>query len=217
MKQIMKMAVLGLAVLLSMPVSAQNRLHPYGYDYMRNFSRLNYICWGYRVEPSFDANYEIKCIRNSEDRKFYVTMFNDMQKKQEIDEEQAYQIRTLFDVAVFSSTYLPESVEYALWSLKTGDARIVEDGLDGENYYFYNNRYGAYCWSPYNGNNAELVKIGEALVNAFKDGDFSDVKFLSEDIVSLTKAYIEQLQEQYREYFTLRMEKKPQGWWSEEY
>lgn len=205
----LKLAVCGFLLVFALPACAQNRLTPYSYDWMRNFSRQNYVCWGYRVETSFDGNYEIRCIRNAEEQKYYLVM-DDMQKKYEIDEELAYQLRTLFDVAVYSSGFLPESIGSALEELKTGNAQIEESGMDGEMYYFYNNRYGACCWSPSGGNNLVLEKIGEALVYAFNGGG---ITFQLSDIRKLTEAYIEQLQEQYREYFTLRMDKMPSRWW----
>ena len=64
MKKLIKMAVLSLVMLVAMPVCAQDHLTPYGYDLKKNYSRENYVCWGYRVEPSFEDSYEIKCIRN---------------------------------------------------------------------------------------------------------------------------------------------------------
>lgn len=216
MKKLIKMAVLSLVMLVAMPVCAQDHLTPYGYDLKKNYSRENYVCWGYRVEPSFEDSYEIKCIRNASDQKYYLVM---NEKKLEIDEELAYNIRTLFDVAVFSSTFLPEKSEIisAIETLKKGDARVGLIGMDGEIYYFYNNRHGASCWSPRSGNDAGLVAVGEALIISFKGNDVNVIKAKLTDIKNLTKAYIELLQEPYREYFTLRMDKKPERWWFDEY
>ena len=74
MKKLIKMAILSLVMLVAMPVCAQDHLTPYGYDWKKNYSRENYVCWGYRVEPSFEDSYEIKCIRNASEQKYYLVM-----------------------------------------------------------------------------------------------------------------------------------------------
>lgn len=215
MKKLIKMAVLSLVMLVAMPVCAQDHLTPYGYDLKKNYSRENYVCWGYRVEPSFEDSYEIKCIRNASEQKYYLVM---NEKKLEMDEELAYNIRTLFDVAVFSSTFLPEKDEMSstLEAFKTGGVREIISVVDGKIYYFYNNHYGASCGLR-SGNYAGLVAVGEALIKSFKENDGNGIKAKLTDIKNLTKAYIELLQEPYREYFTLRMDKKPEMWWFYEY
>lgn len=214
MKKLIKMAVFSLVMLVAMHVCAQDHLTPYGYDGVKNYSRENYVCWGFRVEFSLEDIYEIKCIRNDSEQKYYLVM---NEKKLEMDEELAYNIRTLFDVAVLSSTFLPEKSEMSstLEVFKTGGFRVHEIGLDGQTFYFYNNLHGASCWSPGSGNNVGMVAVGMALINA--SNDVNGIKAKLTDIKNLTKAYIELLQEPYREYFTLRMDKKPEGWWYCEY
>ena len=85
-------------------------------------------------------------------------------------------------------------------------------GLDGTIYRFFNREHGAKCWSPGGGNNAALVAINQALYNAIGKKDVEIINSKLPEIKSLAKKYASLLQEPYREYYLLRIEKKPSEW-----
>ena len=124
-------------------------------------------------------------------------------------------MQTLIDAAVYSASNLPDKewMQQKLDNLKSGDgvmASVV--GLDGTTYKFFNRRYGAKCWSPGGGNNAALVAIVKALYNAIGYKDTERISSKLEDIKNLTVKYASQLQDTYREYYLLRIDKKPANW-----
>lgn len=224
MNKILKPAVLGAILILSLPMIAQGTneyLKPC--DYKGQFSRDNFVCWGTKMVPSFSESYEILCKRNSQTETYRLELMIQNQKEPhilDIDENLAYQIRTLIDAAVYSASNLPDKewMQQNLDILKSGNgSSIIGIGLDGENHYFCNRSYGAYCWSPSGGNNAALVSIGQAIYNAIAYKDPDRIKSRLNDIKSLTKNYASLLQEPYREYFLLRIDKKPERWWWSEY
>lgn len=224
MNKIFKPAVLGAILILSLPIVAQGTteyLKPC--DYKGQFSRDNLVCWGTKTVPSFSESYEILCKRNSQTETYRLELMIQNQKEQhvlDIDEDLAYQIRTLIDVAVYSASNLPDKnwMQQSLDILKSGNgSNIISMGLDGENHYFCNRSYGAYCWSPRSGNNATLVSIEQAIYNAIAYKDPDRIKSRLNDIKSLTRNYALLLQEPYQEYFLLRIDKKPENWWWSEY
>ena len=85
-------------------------------------------------------------------------------------------------------------------------------GLDGTTYRFFNRQYGAKCWSPRNGNNAVLVAINQAMYDAIGKKDVEIINSKLSDIKSLAKKYASLLQDPYREYYLLRIDKKPANW-----
>lgn len=175
-------------------------------------------CWSIREEPSFEESYEIKCYFNRQSENFRLEMMVQNQQNPhvlEIDEESAYRIQTLIDAAVYSASNLPDRkwMQQKLDILKSGDgvmALLV--GLDGTFYKFFNRQYGAKCWSPKGGNNAALVSVVKAIYNAIGYKDTERIKTKLDDIKSLTRKYASLLQEPYREYYLLRIDKKPANW-----
>ena len=127
----------------------------------------------------------------------------------------AYQIRTLIDAAVFSATNLPDKewMKMELEALKNGTGNISSVGLDGTTFRFYSRNYGAYCWSPHDGNNAALVNLFDVIYNAIGYKDIERIKSKLDDIKSFTRKYASLLQDPYREYYLLRIDKKPNNWW----
>ena len=185
---------------------------------MNNPRTYDTECWSIKEEPSFEESYEIKCYFNRQSEKFRVEMMVQNQQKPhvlEIDEEVAYRLQTLIDAAVYSASNLPDKkwMQQKLDNLKSGDgvmASVV--GLDGTFYKFFNRQYGAECWSPRDGNNAALVAIVKALYNAIGYKDVARINSKLEDIKTLTRNYASQLQDPYREYYLLRIDKKPVNW-----
>lgn len=223
MKQYFKLALAGLILALALPVMSQDTneyLKPN--DYKGRNSYENVLCWGEKVMPSFSESYEIQCLYNRQSQKFRLELMVENQDKPhvfEIDEELAYQLKTLFDVAVYSATNLPtkESIQLKLDMLKADEDRLMmrSAGFDGETYYFYNASYGAYCWSPRNGKNASLVAIGGVIYNAIGYKDIEKIRAKLPQIKSLAKSYASLLQEPYREYYLLRIDKMPRNWWDD--
>jgi len=72
--------------------------------------------------------------------------------------------------------------------------------------------YDTKCWSPGGGNNAALVAIVKAFYNAIGYKDTERISSKLEDIKNLTGKYASQLQDPYREYYLLRIDKKPANW-----
>ena len=62
-------------------------------------------------------------------------------------------------------------------------------GEDGTTYQFFAGFYTAECWSPESGNNAELVRIMDAVCQAVKNQDSALLQPLLPDISRLTKEY----------------------------
>ena len=215
-----KFAIFSLMLMMVSPVMSQatsDYLKPY--DYRRSGSFDNIVCWGEKVEPSFAESYEIKCIYDRPSGKFRVELMVENQQKPHVvdmDEDMAYMIKTLVDVAVYSASNLPhkEWMQSKLDNLKSGGGAMVSSvGLDGETYRFYNRSYGAYCWSPRDGNNRALVSIGQAIYDAVGHKDMGIIRSRLDDIKGLTAKYASLLQEPYREYYLLRIDKKPENWW----
>ena len=175
-------------------------------------------CWSIREEPSFEESYEIQCIYNRQSEKFRVEMMVQNQQNPhvlEIDEETAYRMQTLIDAAVYSASNLPDKkwMQQKLDSFKSGNgAMAMAVGLDGTFYKFFNRQYGAKCWSPRDGNNAALVAIVKALYDAIGYNDIERINSKLEDIKNLTRNYASQLRDPYREYYLLRIDKKPANW-----
>ena len=97
--------------------------------------------------------------------------------------------------------------------LKSGEGVMaMVAGLDGTTYRFFNRQYGAKCWSPRNGNNAALVAINQAMYDAIGKKDVEIINSKLSDIKSLAKKYASLLQDPYREYYLLRIDKKPANW-----
>lgn len=178
-------------------------------------------CWSVREEPSFEESYEIQCIYNRQSEKCRLELKiqnQDEPRVLEIDEDLAYQIKTLIDAAVYSASNLPDKrwMQEKLESFKSGNGGIaMVAGLDGTIYKFFNRQHGAKCWSPRGGNNAELVLVTKALYDAVGYKDIGKISSKLDDIKSLSKKYASLLQEPYREYYLLRIDKKPDNWWSE--
>ena len=185
---------------------------------MNNPRTYDTECWSIREEPSFEESYEIKCYFNRQSEKFRVEMMVQNQQKPhvlEIDEEVAYRMQTMIDAAVYSASNLPDKkwMQQKLDNYKSGN--VVEFsviGEDGTFYKFFNRQYGAQCWSPSDGNNAALVAIVEALYNAIGYKDMERINSKLDDIKSLTKKYASLMQDPYREYYLLRIDKKPANW-----
>lgn len=176
------------------------------------------VCWSTKVEPSFEESFEIQCVCNRESKECRLELKVQNQTEPhvlEIDEDLAYQIRNLIDAAVFSASNLPDKqwMQQKLDNLKTGNGgMIMVAGLDGTTYRFFNRQYGAKCWSPRNGNNAALVAINQAMYDAIGKKDVEIINSKLPEIKSLAKKYASLLQEPYREYYLLRIEKKPSEW-----
>lgn len=178
------------------------------------------VCWGQKVSSSFEESYEIQCRYNPESKTFRLELTVQNQDKPltlEIDSELAYQIGTLFDAAVLSASNLPDRE----WMRQLTDALegnpgslLMAAGLDGTTYNFFNFKYGAQCWSPYGGNNKELVSIGTALHDAVAQQNIEPVRAMLPRIKSLAESYASQLQDPFRKYFMLRLEKAPNDGWS---
>lgn len=179
------------------------------------------VCWGEKVSPSFEESYEIQCKYNPESKLFRLELMVENQDKPhtlEIDSDLAYHIGTLIDAAVFSASNLPAKgwMQQRIDALKdpNGGSMLMGIGLDGTTFHFFNFNYGAQCWSPGSGNNKELVSIGEALYDAIAHQDLEPVRALLPKIKSLAGSYASLLQDPYREYFMLRLDRKPDGKWS---
>lgn len=179
------------------------------------------VCWGEKVSPSFEESYEIQCKYNPESKLFRLELMVENQDKPhtlEIDGDLAYQIGTLIDAAVLSANNLParEWMQQRVDALKNPDGGVmaIVSGLDGTTFHFFNFNCGAQCWSPGSGNNKELVSIGEALYDAIAHQDLEPVRALLPKIKSLAGSYASLLQDPYREYFMLRLDRKPDGKWS---
>lgn len=185
---------------------------------MNNPRTYDIKCWSVKEEPSFEESYEIQCIYNRQSEKCRLELKiqnQDEPRVLEIDEELAYQIKNLIDAAVYSASILPnkEWMQQKLDNLKSGEGVMaMVAGLDGTIYRFFNKSHGAKCWSPRGGNNAALVSVTKALYDAVGHNDIEKVSSKLEDIKSLTKKYASLLQEPYREYYLLRIDKKPANW-----
>ena len=224
MNRFIKLAILGLTMTLALPVLAQRTsdyLKPS--DYKGRIQRDGdfLLCWGEKVDPSFAESYEIQCWCNNKTNEFRIQLKVQNQEDLhvlDIDEELAYQIRTLIDAAVYSATNLPDKewMQMRLEALKSDKATATVVGLDGTTFRFYNRSCGASCWSPGAGNNAALVKIYDAIYDAIGHKDIERIKAKLPDIKSLTTKYASLLQDPYKEYFILRIDKRSEGWvWAE--
>jgi len=216
-----KLAVLSLMLMSAWPVTAQmtnEYLKPCDYKGKISRSGDNMLCWGQKVEPSFAESYEIQCWCNTKTNEFSLKLMVQNQEDPhilDIDEDLAYQIRTLVDAAVFSATNLPDKewMRMTLEALKNGTGTVVSVGMDGTTFRFYSRNFGAQCWSPNNGNNAALVNLFDVIYNAIGNKDVEKIKSKLDDIKSLTRKYASLLQDPYREYLLLRIDKKPNNWW----
>ena len=103
MNKSFKLAVIGLMLTLALPVMSQRTneyLKPCDYKGKISRSGDNVLCWGEKVEPSFAESYEIQCWCNTKTNEFSLKLT--VQNQQDphvliIDEDMAYQIRTLID------------------------------------------------------------------------------------------------------------------------
>lgn len=179
------------------------------------------VCWGEKVSPSFEESYEIQCKYNPESKLFRLELMVENQDKPhtlEIDSDLAYHIGTLIDAAVFSASNLPAKgwMQQRVDALKdpNGGSMLMGIDLDGTVFNFFNCNYGAWCWSPGGGNNRELVSIGVALYDAIAHQDLEPVRALLPKIKSLTGSYASLLQDPWREYFILRLDRNPDEKWS---
>lgn len=179
------------------------------------------VCWGEKVSPSFEESYEIQCKYNPESNLFRLELMVENQDKPhtlEIDGDLAYQIGTLIDAAVFSASILPAKgwMQQRVDALKdpNGGSMLMGIDLDGTVFNFFNCNYGAWCWSPGGGNNRELVSIGVALYDAIAHQDLEPVRALLPKIKSLAGSYASLLQDPWREYFMLRLDRNPDEKWS---
>lgn len=179
------------------------------------------VCWGEKVSPSFEESYEIQCKYNPESNLFRLELMVENQDKPhtlEIDSDLAYHIGTLIDAAVFSASNLPAKgwMQQRVDALKdpNGGSMLMGIDLDGTVFNFFNCNYGAWCWSPGGGNNRELVSIGVALYDAIAHQDLEPVRALLPKIKSLTGSYASLLQDPWREYFMLRLDRNPDEKWS---
>jgi len=178
-------------------------------------------CWSVKEEPSFEESYEIQCIYNRQSQKCRLELKIQNQNEPhvlEIDEDLAYQIKNLIDAAVYSASNLPDKnwMQQKLDILKSGEGVMaVVAGLDGTTFRFFNNSHGAKCWSPRGGNNAALVSVTKALYDAVGHKDIEKISSKLEDIKSLTRKYAALLQDPYREYYLLRIDRKPENWISD--
>lgn len=179
------------------------------------------VCWGEKVSPSFEESYEIQCKYNPESNLFRLELMVENQDKPhtlEIDSDLAYHIGTLIDAAVFSASILPAKgwMQQRVDALKdpNGGSMLMGIDLDGTVFNFFNCNYGAWCWSPGGGNNRELVSIGVALYDAIAHQDLEPVRALLPKIKSLTGSYASLLQDPWREYFMLRLDRNPDEKWS---
>ena len=185
---------------------------------MNNPRTYDTECWSIREEPSFEESYGIKCFYNRQSEKYRVELMVQNQQNPhvlEIGEELAYRMQTLIDAAVYSASNLPDRkwMQQKLDVLKTGEGGVVSVvGLDGTFYKFFNRKYGAKCWSPDGGNNAALVAIVKALYNAIGYKDIERIDSKLEAIKDLTRKYASLMQDPYREYYLLRIDKKPANW-----
>ena len=221
MNRSFKLALFSLMLILALPVMSQSTneyLKPG--DYKGKIARNgdNILCWGEKVEPSFAESYEIQCWCNNKTTEFRLQLTVQNQQEPhvlEIEEDLAYQIRTLIDAAVHSATNLPDKewMQMELDALKNGTASFVSMGLDGTTFRFYSRNYGAQCWSPNKGNNAALVNLFNDIYNAIGYKDVERIKSKLDDIRSLTSKYASLMQDPYREYYLLRIDKKPINWW----
>lgn len=214
--------IISLCLFVYMPMMAQetsdDRLLPS--EHADKYEKGRVTCWGHSVDPSFAEGYEVRCIYLQNSKNFQLELKIENQDKFHIlpiDEELAFEVYKLIDAAVRSSNYLPDkewTVE-AIESLKNGKSSFASSiGEDGTFYYFFNHENGAYCWSPEKGNNRALVKIGQVLYDAVANKDLGMIREQLKLINSLTKAYIEEMPEPYREFFILRNQtKNPTGWW----
>ena len=179
------------------------------------------VCWGEKVSPSFEESYEIQCKYNPESNLFRLELMVENQDKPhtlEIDSDLAYHIGTLIDAAVFSASNLPAKgwMQQRVDALKdpNGGSILMGIDLDGTVFNFFNCNYGAWCWSPGGGNNRELVSIGVALYDAIAHQDLEPVRALLPKIKSLAGSYASLLQDPWREYFMLRLDRNPDEKWS---
>ena len=179
------------------------------------------VCWGEKVSPSFEESYEIQCKYNPESNLFRLELMVENQDKPhtlEIDSDLAYHIGTLIDAAVFSASNLPAKgwMQQRVDALKdpNGGSMLMGIDLDGTVFNFFNCNYGAWCWSPGGGNNRELVSIGVALYDAIAHQDLEPVRALLPKIKSLAGSYASLLQDPWREYFMLRLDRNPDEKWS---
>lgn len=69
------------------------------------------------------------------------------------------------------------------------DSILPMIGEDGTTYQFIANNYTAECWSPNNGNNAELVRIMDAVCQAIKNKNPALLQTLRPDINRLASLY----------------------------
>lgn len=221
MNRSFKLALFSLMLILALPVMSQRTneyLKPCDYKGKISRSGDNVLCWGEKVEPSFAESYEIQCWCNTKTSEFTLQLMVQNQQDPhvlEIDEELAYQIRNLIDAAMYSATNLPDKewMRMKLDALKNGTVTAVVAGLDGTTFRFYNRNYGAYCWSPGDGNNAALVNLFNVIYNAIGYKEIERIKSKLDDIKSLTRKYASLMQDPYREYYLLRIDKKPNNWW----
>lgn len=223
MRKLFKLAVFCFASALALPVVSQETdefLKPSSYK--AKSTRQIVLCWGEKVTPSFSESYEIKCLRYESSMRFCLELKKSGVQNADIldiDESLAYQIGTMIDAAVYSSSNLPDKewISQKLEMLKADDQKsmVMSVGLDGTTYNFYNKNYGASCWTPHGGNNAALVALGSVIYDAIINKDVDKIKSQLPQINSLTRSYASLMPEPYREYYLLRIDKKPYNWWSE--
>ena len=95
------------------------------------------------------------------------------------------------DSTIQDSIYVLMRTAIATASIPKEDPECEIVGNDGTIYHFIANYYQAECWSPSGGNNAELVRIMDAVCQAVKSQNPVLLQPLLPVINRLTSAYDE--------------------------
>ena len=149
------------------------------------------VTFAYVVRPSFDPEYAL--VYNWYKKKFIYSEvvssatniwyslnsnknYTVNRWELKVDPKVAESIRVLLRTAIATAV-----------APKDGSGLMV--GEDGTTYQFYADFYTAECWSPDSGNNAELVRIMDAVCQAVKKQDSALLQALLPDINRLTEAY----------------------------
>jgi hypothetical protein len=149
------------------------------------------VTFAYVVRPSFDPEYAL--LYSSTKKKYIYSevassatnIWYSLSSKEnytvnrwelKVDPKVAESIRVLLRTAIATAVAPKDGLGFM-------------GGEDGTTYQFYADFYTAKCWSPDSGNNAELVRIMDAVCQAVKKQDSALLQALLPDINRLTEAY----------------------------
>lgn len=219
-----KIAFIFAALAICGSMSAQDRLSTterFGIseDYYRTVEKKLGIDgeadWAFLTRPSFLNEWAVKCVQNDLGAELIATAAESslwsakgnkdnipvITKSCRISRAQAKELDELFQLAVETSSYLPDRDSFQVFTNDEGKKALIESvGLDGTDFVFYSKRRAAEVWSPREGVCADLVDLGDSLYYAAYKGDLACIDRIIERAKEPKKKLRALLPDWYLEY-----------------